>query len=156
MNLEELFERQHRRIYRIAMLMLNSKSDAEDAVQNVFLKYLEKNMEFQDEEHENAWFITVARNYCKDQLKTYWKKNIEMGQIPEISFYDEEDEDETLEVILKLPDKYKDVIYLYYYEEYSIAEMSRILDRKESTIQTQLATARKRLKKLLEKEAHVG
>jgi len=156
MNLEELFERQHRRIYRIAMLMLKSTNDAEDAVQNVFLKYLEKNMEFQDEEHETAWFITVTRNYCKDQLKTYWKKNIEMGQIPEVPFYDEEEDDEMLEVILTLPAKYKDVIYLYYYEEYSIAEMSRILDRKESTIQTQLATARKRLKLLLEKEAHVG
>ena len=156
MNLEKLFERQHRRIYRIAMLMLKCANDAEDAVQNVFLKYLEKNVEFRDDEHENAWFITVTRNYCKDQLKSYWKKNVEMGQIPEISSYDEEHEDETLEVILKLPSKYKDVIYLYYYEDYSIAEISQILDGKESTIQTQLAAARKRLKILLEKEVHVG
>jgi RNA polymerase sigma-70 factor (ECF subfamily) len=83
MNLQELFERQHRRVYRIAMMMLNNASDAEDAVQNIFMKYIEKGIEFTDEEHEKAWFITVTKNYCKDQLKAYWNRQVDMGEIPE-------------------------------------------------------------------------
>lgn len=152
MNLQKLFERQHKRIYRIAMLMFNNASDAEDAVQNVFLKYIEKGIEFTDEEHENAWFITVTRNYCKDQLKSYWRRQVEMREIPEIPI-EEDDNDGLLEYIKKLPDKYKEVIYLYYYEEYSVKEMARILERNESTIQTQLAAVRRRLKIILEKES---
>lgn len=149
MELKDIFERQHKRVYRIAMLMLNNVSDAEDAVQNVFLKYIEKGSSFEDIEHEKAWFITVTRNYCKDQLKNFWKRNVDMGDIPE-QIQEEEQDNELLEHIMKLPDKYKEVIYLFYYEDYSIKEMSKILDRKESTIQTQLKTARDKLKKVIQ------
>ena len=149
MELKDIFERQHKRVYRIAMLMLNNVSDAEDAVQNVFLKYIEKGSSFEDIEHEKAWFITVTRNYCKDQLKNFWKRNVDMGDIPE-QIQEEEQDNELLEHIMKLPDKYKEVIYLFYYEDYSIKEMSKILDRKESTIQTQLSTARYKLKKVIQ------
>ncbi|MBE5943527.1 MAG: sigma-70 family RNA polymerase sigma factor [Lachnospiraceae bacterium] len=149
MELKDIFERQHKRVYRIAMLMLNNVSDAEDAVQNVFLKYIEKGSSFEDIEHEKAWFITVTRNYCKDQLKNFWKRNVDMGDIPE-QIQGEEQDNELLEHIMKLPDKYKEVIYLFYYEDYSIREMSKILDRKESTIQTQLKTARDKLKKVIQ------
>jgi len=149
MELKDIFERQHKRVYRIAMLMLNNVSDAEDAVQNVFLKYIEKGSSFEDIEHEKAWFITVTRNYCKDQLKNFWKRNVDMGDIPE-QIQGEEQDNELLEHIMKLPDKYKEVIYLLYYEDYSIREMSKILDRKESTIQTQLKTARDKLKKVIQ------
>ena len=152
MNLQELFERQHRRVYRIAMMMLNNASDAEDAVQNIFMKYIEKGIVFADEEHEKAWFITVTKNYCKDQLKAYWNRQVDMGEIPETPMPEEEEEGELIEQIKKLPDKYQEVIYLYYYEEYSVKEMAQMLERHESTIQTQLAAARKKLKKFIEKE----
>ena len=153
MELKDIVERQHKRVYRIAMLMLNNVSDAEDAVQNVFLKYIEKGSSFEDIEHEKAWFITVTRNYCKDQLKNFWKRNVDMGDIPE-QIQEEEQDNELLEHIMKLPDKYKEVIYLFYYEDYSIKEMSKILDRKESTIQTQLKTARDKLKKVIQEVSY--
>ena len=153
MELKDIFERQHKRVYRIAMLMLNNVSDAEDAVQNVFLKYIEKGSSFEDIEHEKAWFIAVTRNYCKDQLKNFWKRNVDMGDIPE-QIQEEEQDNELLEHIMKLPDKYKEVIYLFYYEDYSIKEMSKILDRKESTIQTQLKTARDKLKKVIQEVSY--
>lgn len=153
MELKDIFERQHKRVYRIAMLMLNNVSDAEDAVQNVFLKYIEKGSSFEDIEHEKAWFITVTRNYCKDQLKNFWKRNVDMGDIPE-QIQEEEQDNELLEHIMKLPDKYKEVIYLFYYEDYSIKDMSKILDRKESTIQTQLKTARDKLKKVIQEVSY--
>lgn len=154
MNLKEVFERQHRRIYRIAMLMLQNEADAEDAVQNIFIKYYEKSIEFRDDEHENAWFITVTRNYCTDVLKSYWKKQVDMGNIPDTPI-EEYEEGELITHVMKLPEKYRDVIYLYYYEEYSVREISNMLDRKESTIQTQLSAARQKLKKILEKECKV-
>lgn len=151
MDIQQIFERQHKRVYRIAMMMLQNSSDAEDAVQNVFLKFVQKGQEFRDESHEDAWFITVTRNYCKDQLKSVWKSRVALEEIPEQA--DEpEKEDRLLPYIMKLKDKYREVIYLYYYEEYSVREMSKILVRGESTIQTQLAAARGKLRKMLEKE----
>ena len=152
MNIQQIFERQHRRVYRIAMMMLQNSADAEDAVQNVFLKFVEKGQEFNNEEHENAWFITVTKNYCKDQLKSSWKKQVDFGEIPETATPDAQEEDNLLPYIMKLKDKYREVLYLYYYEEYSVKEMARILGRGESTLQTQLSAARGKLKKILEKE----
>nr|MBQ8253392.1 sigma-70 family RNA polymerase sigma factor [Lachnospiraceae bacterium]MBQ8253828.1 sigma-70 family RNA polymerase sigma factor [Lachnospiraceae bacterium] len=151
MDIQQIFERQHKRVYRVAMMMLQNSSDAEDAVQNVFLKFVEKGQEFKDEGHEDAWFITVTRNYCKDQLKNTWNSRVDFGEIPERPT-DAEKEDHLLPYILKLKEKYREVIYLYYYEEYSVREMSKILRRGESTIQTQLSAARGKLRKMLEKE----
>lgn len=152
MNIQQIFERQHRRVYRIAMMMLQNTADAEDAVQNIFLKFVEKGQEFRDDEHENAWFITVTKNYCKDHLKSTWHKQVDFGEIPEKAFPEKEAEDNLLPYIMKLKDKYREVLYLYYYEEYSVKEMSQILGRGESTLQTQLSAARGKLKKMLEKE----
>ena len=152
MNIQQIFERQHRRVYRIAMMMLQNTADAEDAVQNVFLKFVEKGQQFKDEEHEDAWFITVTRNYCKDQLKSAWRRNTDFGEVPETASPKEGEDDNLLPYIMKLKDKYREVIYLYYYEEYSVKEMARILGRGESTLQTQLSAARGKLKKMLEKE----
>lgn len=151
MDLREVFERQNRRIYRLAMLYLKNVADAEDAVQNVFLKYIEKEVFFEDVARETAWFIAVTRNYCKDQLRSFWKKRVDMGEIPEPVTWEKTDY-ELYEQIMKLPDKYREVLYLYYYEDYSVREMADILSRNGSTIQTQLADARKKLKSELEKE----
>jgi RNA polymerase sigma-70 factor (ECF subfamily) len=135
----------------VAILYLKNAADAEDAVQNVFLKYIEKDITFASESHENAWFITVTRNYCKDVLKAFWRKRVELGEIPETGETDREQSD-LLSQIQTLPAKYREVLYFYYYEEYSIREMASILHRKESTIQTQLAAARKQLRTHLERE----
>lgn len=149
--MHEIFKRQCNRVYRVAMIYLKNTSDAEDTVQNIFLKCMEKEIVFVDQNHENAWFLTVTRNYCKDILKSFWKKRVNIGDLPELSTA-EESRNPLSEQILRLPVKYREVLYLYYYEEYSIREMSAILERKESTIQTQLATARKKLKIELERE----
>lgn len=152
MDIREVFVRQHKRVYRMALLYLKNAADAEDAVQNVFIKYMEKEIVFENEQHEQAWFLTVTRNYCKDQFKSFWNRFVDMGEIPETA-EDEREEGKLLEYIMKLPQKYKEVLYLYYYEEYSVKEMAAMLSRKESTIQTQLFDARKKLKGMLGEEA---
>lgn len=152
---QEMYVRQAGMVYRICFLYLKNKADTEDAVQNIFLKAWEKGKEFMDENHEKAWFITVARNYCKDELKSHWKKkrvdweDIENQKAQEISGFEGE-ESPVLAGIMELEVMYRELLYLYYFEGYAIKEMADILKRKESTIQSQLASARKKLKKILQ------
>ncbi|MBO4953831.1 MAG: RNA polymerase sigma factor [Clostridia bacterium] len=154
MDLQALFLRQHQRVYRLALLYFKNTSDAEDAVSSIFLKVAEKQPAFENEAHETAWFITATRNYCKDTFKSFWRKSVTLGDLPETP----DSSSESLwvaECILRLPDKYRELLYLYYFEGYSVKELSALLSRKESTLQTQLADARKKLKRLLEKEGYV-
>ena len=151
---KEIYDREYQRVYCIAMIYLRNIHDAQDAVQNVFIKLLEHPKSFEDEEQEKAWFITVTKNYCKDILKSSWKRKIDLGEIPDMANEEKEIYD-VMTDMMKLPAKYREVLYLYYYEGYSVKDMSEMLDRKESTLQTQLATARKKLKVELEKEGFV-
>lgn len=151
---KEIYDREYQRVYCIAMIYLRNIHDAQDAVQNVFIKLLEHPKFFEDEEQEKAWFITVTQNYCKDILKSSWKRKIDLGEIPDMANEEKEIYD-VMTDMMKLPAKYREVLYLYYYEGYSVKDMSEMLDRKESTLQTQLATARKKLKVELEKEGFV-
>ena len=151
---KEIYDREYQRVYCIAMIYLRNIHDAQDAVQNVFIKLLEHSKFIEDEEQEKAWFITVTKNYCKDILKSSWKRKIDLGEIPDMANEEKEIYD-VMTDMMKLPAKYREVLYLYYYEGYSVKDMSEMLDRKESTLQTQLATARKKLKVELEKEGFV-
>ena len=85
-------------------------------------------------------------------LKNFWKSKVDMGDIPEKNYEETEEDSLLLDKIMELPVKYREVLYLYYYEEYSIREISELLSRKESTIQTQLAAARQKLKNIWGKE----
>lgn len=146
---QAVYERQVSRIYQICCFYLGNVADAQDAVQNIFMKLLEKQIRFRDEQHEMAWFYTVARNHCKDLLRSGWrKKRVDMEALPEISARREVPvHDPHIEqAIQTLSVKQKEVLYLYYYEEYSIREISQMLNRKESTIQTQLAAGRKKIR----------
>lgn len=146
---QAVYERQVSRIYQICCFYLGNVADAQDAVQNIFMKLLEKRIHFRDEQHEMAWFYMVARNHCKDMLRSGWrKKRVDMEVLPEIPARREVPMHDPLvgQAIQTLSVKQKEVLYLYYYEEYSIREISRMLNRKESTIQTQLAAGRKKIR----------
>lgn len=151
MDIKEVYDRQSRTIYHLAMTYLKNTADAEDVVQNVFVNYIKKKPEFKNQEHEKAWFIVATKNYCKNMLKNFWKTKVDMGEIPEKN-YEEKEDSLLLDKIMELPVKYREVLYLYYYEEYSVREIGELLSRKESTIQTQLAAARQKLKNNLGKE----
>lgn len=148
-ELAEIYQRNVDTIFRLCYMYLKNTADAEDAIQSVFLKLIKAVKKFNDFEHEKAWLIITTKNHCKDILKNWWKSNrVSIDSLPEISSWDNNNEKsvEVLEQLLLLPSKYKEVLYLYYYEEYSIKEISTMLERKESTIQTQLSNGRKRLK----------
>ena len=156
-DFEEIYNRQSNRIYKMSITYLNNEEDAKEAIQNIYMKLLQKNIRFKDSNHENAWVCKATRNYCLDILKSIWrKKRVDFESLPETKYFDKDTENNQKELIekalFKLSIKQKEVIYLYYYEEYSIKEISKILKRSESTIQTQLSTARKKMKEILNGE----
>ena len=152
MDFSVVYERNVDSVYRICFMHLGSVSDAEDATQSVFLKYLKQEKTFSDTSHEKAWFIVTARNHCRDALKCWWRKNrVDEEEIKEKAVYPEDDDEGILfEKMKKLSPKYKEVLYLYYYEEYSVKEISELIGKSESTIRTRLSVGRKKLKEELE------
>lgn len=134
-------------VRRICIVHLKNHADTEDIFQTVFLKYVLSSVSFENEEHEKAWFIRVTVNACKDLLKSFFRsRTVSLDEIIEKPSEMPQDNREVLEAVLELPEKYRDVVYLYYYEEYTAPEISRILGKKENTVYTLLKRARKILK----------
>ena len=150
----ELYDRQIRRVYKLALLLLGSVVDAEDVAQTVFLKIWEKNPKFRDADHETAWVLTTTRNQCRDLQKSFYRRHrTALEDAPEKAIPLVSDIDNELwQALQSLPEKYRIVLYLYYYEGYPVKELSILLGRRESTLQTQLATGRKLLKERLKEE----
>lgn len=137
-------------VRRICFIYLKSYSDVEDIFQDVFLKYVLYNGNFQSKEHEKAWFARVAINCCKDSLKSFFKKNVSsISDIEEYKLAVNDNHSEILNAVLSLPEKYKTVIYLFYYEQYTAVEIGKILNKSENTIYTWLSRGKKMLKEIL-------
>lgn len=141
-------------VYKLAFSYCKDKNQAEDVFQEVFYKYMVRHPSFKTPEHEKAWFIRTTINACKDMLKSKWTRDVlqledwDQQNIFPSRQYDAFDE--LRDAILNLPEKYRVPIHLYYYEEYSVREIARMLHRKESAIQTQLQRGREKIKQTLE------
>ena len=152
-NAEQIIRKHSQMLYKICLVMLGNKCDAEDAVQETFLRYMTKGPDTQEDEHEKAWLITTASNLCRDSLRHWWHRTVgiddaEASEAPPFSI------DETLQKVLDLPANYRTALYLRYYEGYSGAEISRMLHRSESTVRGWLHTGRNLLKlELISEEA---
>ena len=148
----EMYERNIKRVYQICFMHMKSKFDAEDATQAIFLKFIQSPKIFEDIEHEKAWFIVITQNHCRDLLRHWWHSHvISLNELPEIySDNKKSDYSDLVSELLSLPAKYKMVLYLYYFEGYSVRDISVLLKRNESTIRTQLSKGRERLKINLE------
>ncbi len=150
----ECYHKHKDTIFKLAYSYCKSVSQAEDAFQEVFYKFMVNNPQFKTAEHEKAWFIRTTINVCKDLLKAKWNRDI-----VRLEEWDSDDKvpdaggdvfDELREAILSLPEKYRVPIHLYYYEEYSVREIARLLHRAESAIQTQLQRGREKIKQKME------
>ena len=137
-------------VRRLCMIHLKSYADTEDIFQTVFLKYVLSSVEFENAEHEKAWFIRVTINACKDLLKSFFHRHVtSLDEILEKPAQMREDHREVLEAVLSLPQKYREVVYLHYYEGYTAPEISRILGKKVNTIYTLLTRSRQMLREKL-------
>ena len=145
-EIREVFQKYSDMIYRIAVSNCKNQWIAEDVVQEVFLRYIRKAPAFENEAHEKAWFIRVAVNCCKTQMSCAWRKRtLPMEEAATITF--ENPEQETFfEMIQSLSGTYRTVLYLRYYEEYSVGEIAQILHLSENTVSARLSRARKKLK----------
>lgn len=138
-------------VFRIALNECKNREDAEDMVQNTFLKLLQHKKTFSSEEHRKHWLIRVTINECHSLFTSPWRQRTQsldavQYRATEEAAEENSEQSDLFYAVMDLPAKYRHVVYLYYYEEYSIREISTILKTKESTLQTRLMRARKILK----------
>ncbi|MDD4798744.1 MAG: sigma-70 family RNA polymerase sigma factor [Clostridia bacterium] len=142
-------------VYRLAYARTKNKADTEDLFQEVFLRCLKSNPQFNSDEHCKAWLIRVTVNCGKNLLTSMWRKKVVLTEKALEGFVGNDKDtlwdgkSEAFYAVMKLPEKYRIVIHLHYYEDYSVAEIGKILNRKESTVKTQLHRARELLKQEL-------
>ncbi len=148
----EKYEKYAKTLFRIAFLHLGNTYDAEDVLQNVFMKLLYSAPHFSDEEHEKAWLIRVTQNHCKNVLKSSSRRNnSELNE--EISQDKVSDLSKAIDISLKiksLPVNYKTAIYLYYYEDLTTEQISKTLKISQSAVKMRLKRGRELLKSELE------
>ncbi len=148
-NAEQLIRDHADMIYRMAFAHVRNRSDADDVMQEVFLRYIRRRPVFESEEHCRRWFLRVTVNTAKSMNNSAWMRYV----IPlEQEIFEEPEENRLADALFRLPPKYRDVIHLHYYEGYKTEEIAEILGRKPATVRSQLARAREKLAELLKEE----
>lgn len=137
-------------VRRLCLVHLKNPADTEDIFQNVFLKYVLSPVVFESPEHEKAWLIRVTINACRDLVKGFFRSRT----VPLEELLDQpapllEEHREVLEAVLALPRKYRDAVYLHYYEGYTAAEIGKLLGKNTNTVYTLLNRAREQLRETL-------
>ena len=170
-------------LFKLSYIRLQNVQDAEDVVQEVFYRYLKAGQIFQSPEHEKAWLLKVTLNTCRKVWRSAWKRRrdpwgqediaqegMQTGSLgpaqeacrgsaagePEELVVSREERRRLLEAVLSLPEKYRDVIHLFYYEELSVKEIARVTGRGESTVTSQLTRGRELLRRSLKEEYDFG
>lgn len=153
-ELEECYEKYKNAVYQTALAYLKNKADAEDILQETFMKRYHYKLSFPDSEQEKAWLLRVAINLCKNLLKSSHKRNCISLEETEFVFENQEEHTVT-EAVMNLEPKYRMTIHLYYVEGYSVQEISKILSISSPAVRTRLHRARQMLKDILGKEFYI-
>ncbi len=140
-------------VFKLACAKCGNSIDAEDVFQDVFLRYINKNPKFESEEHRKAWLIRVTINCSKKVLSSAWRKRTE--PLNKNVLINVEYTDELYYELKKLPQKYREVIHLYYYQDMPVDEIAKMLGKRSGTVRTQLNRAREILKKFMKEEDYV-
>ncbi|MBQ9664187.1 MAG: RNA polymerase sigma factor [Oscillospiraceae bacterium] len=141
----DVYDEHARMLYRIAFTYMKNRHDSEDALQECFLRYIRGKVVFADPQHEKGWLIVTLTNICRDMLKSKYRQHENLDNHTDLAVPPPETS-ALMEAILKLPDRYKAAIYLYYYEGYSVKEIASMLRQPSNTVKTRLSRARKLLK----------
>ena len=151
-SLEWLVSRYQRSLFAAVFNILRNAEDANDIVQETFIQYLTSDTDFHDERHIRAWLIRVAINKTKNLLRSSWNRKV-MLTGEDMSNADSDTEAlDLMNEVMSLPEKYRIVIHLFYYEEFSVKEISNILDISEGNVKMRLSRGRSMLKKVLEED----
>ena len=141
-KLTEVVDKYGNMVYRLAISYLKNTHDAQDIVQEVFIKYYNNEGKIQSEEHLKSWLLRVTINLCKNKLMLFWHKNVcSIDEIKEQAYSDNYEDNTVLEAV-----------HLYYYENYKTPEIAKILGKGESTVRSLLSRGREKLKVILKEE----
>ena len=147
-QLELLISKYQKNLFSIAFNICRNIDDANDVVQDTFVQYIATRKDFNDEDHIKAWLIKVAVNKAKDLRRSFWQnKRVSLDEIGEIPF--EKEEEFLIDAVMKLPEKYRIIMHLFYYEDMQAKEIAEILDISENNVKTRLSRGRRILKEAL-------
>lgn len=134
-------------VRRLCLIHLKNQADSEDVFQTVFLKYALSSAVFENEEHEKAWFIRVTINACRDVLRSFFRsRTVPLDELIDLPAQAPPDTREVLDAVLELPQKYRDAVYLHYYEGYTAPDIGRIMHKNVNTVYSLLTRAKKLLR----------
>ena len=152
-TVQELAALYQSNLFVVAFNICKNAQDAEDIVQETFVQYYTIRKEFESEQHIRAWLIQVAVNKAKNVTRTFWRRNkVSIEDYMETLTFETPESENLFETVMHLPEKYRIVIHLYYYEDYTVREIADILKLSESNVKIRLSRGRALLKEALKEE----
>jgi RNA polymerase sigma-70 factor (ECF subfamily) len=142
-------EKYQDRVYRVALHILGNRQDADDAVQEVFLRLYTNQKPLEGEEHLYHWLLRVTVNHCRDVLKSPWRRRRTELEEADVPVFERPEQGELYRVVLSLPEQYRTVLVLFYYEDLPVREIGELLGLETSAVTTRLYRARAKLKEKL-------
>lgn len=137
-------------VRRLCLIHLKNQADSEDVFQTVFVKYVLSSAVFENEEHEKAWFIRVTVNACRDLLRSFFRsRTVPLEELVELPADTPSDTRYVLNAVLELPEKYRDVVYLHYFEGYTALEIGQLTKKNVNTVYSLLTRSKKLLREKL-------
>lgn len=140
-------------LFAIAFNICKNAADADDVVQDTFIKYHSSNKEFADEEHIKAWLIRVAMNKSVNVTRSFWRRRmVPIDDYAQTLEFPTKEASDLFDEVMRLPQKYRLALHLHYYEDYSVKEVAEILGISESNAKTRLSRGRKMIERALKEE----
>lgn len=153
LSVDETFRKYGDRIFSAAFSVCRNRADADDVVQDTLIRYYSLDKEFENEAHLKAWLIRVAVNRAKDINASFWRRNtVEWEDYMDELIFEAPEDSQLFGAVMRLPEKYRTVIHLFYYEDYAVEEIAAILRRPKGTVKSQLNRGRTLLKNMLQGE----
>lgn len=153
LSVDEAFQKYGDRIFSAAFSVCRNRADADDVVQDTLIRYYSLDKEFENEAHLKAWLIRVSVNRAKDINSSFWRRNtVEWEDTMDELAFEAPEDSRLFEAVMRLPEKYRTVIHLFYYEDYAVDEIAAILRRPRGTVKSQLNRGRTLLKNMLQEE----
>lgn len=140
-------------VFRVAFSYMKNQDDADDITQTVFLKLFKSDIAFENDRHLRSWLIRVTINECKSVFRTPWRKMENLDDYAERLVMPSPRHSGLFTAVMAMPEKYRTIIYLFYYEGYSTDEIAQMLGVPAATVRTRLARGRKKLRNILEEES---
>lgn len=152
LSARELVDKYSAMIYRLAYARLQSNADAEDVTQEVLLRYIRADRSFNDEEHRKAWLLKATVNVIKTLVSSAHRRHdVELEEASGVT-YEQQEPSGVKEAVAQLPEKYKVAIHLFYFEQLTIEQISKILNKSQGTVKSLLSRGRDKLRELLSEE----